>query len=223
VARNGTTLSEAEPSDPMQVDAIDEAPGAPAWVSAAWDDSGATPVVALAWSGFEERPEITTFRVERSTDGASWTEVVSSAEVVENGDGSWSGTDDTADSAVSYLYRVIATTPGPGATETTAPSEASVPALTSPPSPPVWYAAQWWGSDGIELSWIPVQAGLEWQSERSEDGTSWSSLHTDWQDDTGSIFLDTSAESGTAYQYRIAVRNSQGLTNTMYNTIEVTA
>ena len=176
------------------------APGAPLNLAAA----AAGTAINLSWDApaSDGGATITSYRIETSSDGDDWTELVPSVAGTTYADtGLTVGT--------THYYRVAArNSAGLG----TASAAVSQTARVVAPGAPQNLAAVSHGTT-INLSWdAPASDGgaevTSYRIETSTDGDDWSELVSSV---TGTKYADTGLTIGTTYYYRVTARNSEGL------------
>jgi fibronectin type 3 domain-containing protein len=149
--------------------------------------------INLAWAdGTGE----TGYRVERSTDGVTWTAVGTTGANVTT----FSNTGLTA--ATTYRYRVFAT----NSAGSSAPS-ATVTATTVP-NAPGGVKASVISTTQINVSWNDVSGETGYRIERSTGGGVWVQVGTAGAN--VKTFSDTGLSSGTTYSYRVFATNVGG-------------
>ena len=145
---------------------------------------------------------ITSYKIERSTDaGATWNVLVANTAST-----AVTYTDINLTSGTDYYYRVSATNNvGTGS----ASVSANVIAGSVPGTPSLTLTPQAGGQ--IDLTWTTpannAYAIINYDVERSPDGTTWTALTTL----NGNTYSDTGLIVGDTYHYRVAARNSIGL------------
>ncbi len=171
-------------------------PPAPATLSAT---AVSTSQVDLSWSAVTEA---TGYRVERSTDTATWNPIASPAAGVT----SYSDTGLAA--STPYSYRVVATNgegdspPSPVASATT-----NTPPPTPPPAPASLTATAV-SASRVDLSWSAVTEATGYRVERSTNTTTWSPVATTAAGVTS--YSDTGLAASTTYSYRVVATGDGG-------------
>ena len=171
-------------------------PPAPATLSAT---AVSTSQVDLSWSAVTEA---TGYRVERSTDTATWNPIANPAAGVT----SYSDTGLAA--STPYSYRVVATNgegdspPSPVASATT-----NTPPPTPPPAPASLTATAV-SASRVDLSWSAVTEATGYRVERSTDTTTWSPVATTAAGVTS--YSDTGLAASTTYSYRVVATGDGG-------------
>ena len=197
-ARNSAGLG--TPSAAVSQTARVVAPGAPQNLAA----TAAGTSINLSWDApaSDGGAEVTSYRIETSTDGDYWSELVSSVAGTTYADtGLTIGT--------TYYYRVAArNSAGLG----TASAAVSQTAQVVAPGAPLQLAAAAHGTT-MNLSWdVPEDDGgadvTSYLIETSTDGDNWTELVSSV---SGTTYADTGLTIGTTYYYRVAARNSAGL------------
>ena len=178
------------------------APAAPGNLSATADGAA----IRLSWHApaSDGGAEITGYRIETSTDGDNWTNLVSS-----NTGTAYAHTGLAL--ATTYYYRVSASnSAGEGAA-----SETATTATATNPIAPWTPRSLTTTSRGttMNLSWdAPASDGgaptSGYRIETSTDGDTWTELVSSV---TGTTYADTGLTVGRTYYYRVAARNSVGL------------
>jgi Zn-dependent metalloprotease len=167
--------------------ATEDAPAAPTSVTATVLSSSR---VKLAWTDVATNE--TGYRVERSTDGVSFTLVATLGKNVQT------YTNSNLSAATLYHYRV-------GATDTAHTSYASpVPATTLPvPPAPTALGGASVSSSRIDLSWVDnASYEMGYRVERSPDGVTFSQIKALGANATG--YSNTGLAAETAYFYRVS-------------------
>ena len=176
------------------------APGAPLNLAAA----AAGTAINLSWDApaSDGGADVTSYRIETSTDGDDWTELISTVAGTTYADtGLTIGT--------THYYRVAArNSAGLG----TASAAVSQTARVVAPGAPLNLAAVSHGTT-INLSWdAPASDGgaevTSYRIDTSVDGDDWSELVSSV---TGTTYADTGLTIGTTYYYQVTARNSAGL------------
>ena len=194
-ARNSEGLGTASAAVSQTARAV--APGAPLQLAAA--AHGTT--MNLSWDAPEDDggAEVTSYRIETSTDGDAWTELVSSVSGTTYADtGLTIGT--------THYYRVAARNSAGLGTPSAAVSQI---AKVVAPGAPEGLAAAAHGIT-INLSWDQPASdgGAEisgYRIETSSDEDTWTNLATSV---TGTTYAHTGLELATTYHYRVSASNS---------------
>lgn len=157
--------------------------------------------IALAWT--DNSSNETSFRVERSTDNLTFSEIgnVAANVVAYNDTGLTNGR--------TYYYRVRARN-GAGDSAYSDPANATlVPPLPSPPAAPSNLVATASSSTAIGLTWVDNSNNeTSFRIERSTDGISFSEITSTAADVTS--YSDTGLASDATYYYRVRARNAGG-------------
>ena len=185
------------------------APDAPTGLSATAD--GQTQI-DLSWTAPSDDggANITGYRIEVSTDGSSWSDLVTNTNSTST---SSSHTGLTAGSARHYRVSAINSAgTGPASNVDNATTD-SPPAATAP-NAPTGLSATADGQTEIDLSWTaPSDDGganiTGYRIEVSTDGTSWSDLVTN-TNSTSTSYSHTGLTAGSARHYRVSAINSAG-------------
>jgi fibronectin type 3 domain-containing protein/lysophospholipase L1-like esterase len=171
-------------------------PPAPATLTAT---AVSTSQVDLSWSAVAEA---TGYRVERSTDTATWNPVANTAA------GETSHSDTGLAAGTTYSYRVVATNdagdspPSPVATATT---DSAPP---SPPPAPATLTATAVSASQVDLSWSAVAEATGYRVERSTETATWNPVANTAAGETS--YSDTGLAAGTTYSYRVVATNDAG-------------
>ena len=149
--------------------------------------------IALSWS--DNATNETGYRVERSTDGLTWS-------VVANlGSNAAGYTDSSVVAGGTYTYRVQAYN-----AEASAYSASVTRSLA--PSAPATLTANVVSSSRIDLTWSNVSGESGYVIERSLDGTTWVQVGTTSADVT--TFSNTGLNASTTYHFRVTAVNAAG-------------
>lgn len=147
-------------------------------------------LVELTWTA---AANATSYGVERSTDGTTWT-TFSTA--------STSYIDSTVAAATAYQYRVRGlAAAGNGTYSTISTTTPAAPVLT--PGQVTGLGVTGVGSNFVSLSWLAPVNALTYSIERSIGGVGWAVVGTS----AGLAFTDPSASASTTYQYRVRAYN----------------
>ena len=150
--------------------------------------------VDLAWQDSADNE--TGYRVERSTDGVSWTVI---ANLPAN---STTYTDAGVSAGMTYHYRVAVLYP------TLSVGYSSVVLATLVPAAPAGLAATEVTSTSINLVWGNVAGETGYRVERSQDGINWVQVALTGPDVAG--YADTGLNAGMTYYYRVRAVNAGG-------------
>ncbi len=185
-----TAVGSVEESQASAVVTFAYTPDAPSTVNA----SGLTSRrVAISWADVEGE---TGYRIERSTNGTSWT-LVSTAGV-----GVTSYEDASVSPATRYFYRVVATS---AAGNSAAATSAAAPTV---PDAPAACAAAATGTAAVRLSWAAATGASGYRIEQQQ-GDSWTTL-TNLTGGTVTSFLVNNLSENTAYVFRIVAQGVGG-------------
>ena len=184
------------------------APGPPTGLTATAD--GQTQI-DLSWSAPSDDggEAITGYRIEVSTDGSSWSDLVADTGSTTT---SYSHTDLTAGATRHYRVSAINSAgTGPASSSDSATTEASP---VTKPGAPTGLTATANGQTQIDLSWTaPSDDGgaaiTGYRIEVSTDGSSWTNLVADTGSTTTS-YSHTGLTAGTTRHYRVSAINSAG-------------
>jgi fibronectin type 3 domain-containing protein len=153
--------------------------------------------IDLSWTDVSTE---TGYRVERSTDGTSWTAVATTGRDVTT------YRDKGLNPTTTYYYRVIATNAGG---DSPASDVGSATTQTDPPETPTGLIALPASSSEIDLSWIDVSTETGYRVERSPDGsTGWAAVASTGQDIT--TYSDKGLAPTSTYYYRVYATNAGG-------------
>ena len=184
-------------------------PGAPTGLSATAD--GQTRI-DLSWTAPSDEggSKITGYRIEVSTDGLSWSDLVANTNATST---SYSHTGLTAGSARHYRVSAINSAGAGSATDVADATTDSPPAVTAP-GEPTGLTATANGQTQIDLSWTaPSDNGgaavTGYRIEVSTDGSSWSDLVAN-TNATSTSYSHTGLTAGSARHYRVSAINSVG-------------
>jgi fibronectin type 3 domain-containing protein len=151
--------------------------------------------INLSWT--DNATNETGYRVERSTDGTTWTVLTSSLPA-----GSTSYSDTTTAAGTTYSYRVQAF--NASVTSDYSNSASTTTVTVAPPG----LAASAVSSSRIHLSWNDVAGESSYRIERSTAGSTWTLAGTT---DAGvTTFSDTGRAANTTYVYRVQALNAGG-------------
>jgi hypothetical protein len=171
-------------------------PAAPNGLSAsaaAWD------VIDLAWA--DQSGDEAGFRVERSSDGSSYSEIASLPANI-------SGYSDTGlDASTTYWYRVYAHNSAGNSGYSNVASD-TTPPPPPPPAAPANLGATALSSTQIQLDWDDVSNEDGYDVERSPDGASWSPLTSLSAGQT--TFTDSGLAAASTWSYRVRAFNGSG-------------
>ncbi len=181
-----------------------QTPAAPTSLAANATSSSA---ISLAWT--DNATNETGFKVERSPDGATFTQVATTAA------GTSGYSDNGLAAGTKYYYRVCAyNSAGDSADSNMA--AATTPAAVTAPAAPGNLAATATSSTAIALSWTDNAANESgFKLERSLDGTTFSPLATLGTNATS--YGDSGLTAATKYYYRVYAYNSAG--NSAYSNV----
>jgi hypothetical protein len=162
-------------------------PGAPAL------SLGAGTGIAVSWAAV---PGSTGYAVERSSDGATWSQAGTTAAGVTTFN------DNNLTGSFRYFYRVSALSPG----GRSAPS--GVASLVNRPGAPFNVTVASFSTSQLVVNWRDVSGDTGYRVERSLDGVNFTSVGTVG---TNRISLsNTGLAAGTTYYYRVAALSPQG-------------
>ena len=185
------------------------APGAPTSLSAT--ANGQTQI-DLTWTAPSDNggEAITGYRIEVSTDGSSWSDLVADTGSTAT---SYSHTGLTAGSTQRYRVSAI-NSAGTGTASNVANATTDSPPAATAPGAPTGLSAAADGQTEIDLSWTaPSDDGgaaiTGYRIEVSTDGSSWSDLVADTGSSTTS-YAHTGLTAGTTRHYRVSAINSAG-------------
>lgn len=165
---------------------------APTNLTAIVDPSGQ---VSLAWT--DQAANETGYRVERSTDGQTWTPLATNLPA-----DSTSFTDGSVSAGTTCQYRVDAfdsTVTSPYSNQAT---------VTLAPATPAGLTATAVSSSRIDLAWQDVYGETGFEIERTIDGVNWSVLALTAANTTS--YQDLGLAAMTQYEYRICAVNAGG-------------
>jgi hypothetical protein len=155
-------------------------------------------LVSLAWI---DVPGETGFRVERTTDGLSWTVVGATPRGVTN------YIDSAVIAGTSYAYRVRGINGG-GVSSPSMVVIVSTPVPATPPVPVLGLAVLSNASNRVILGWQASPNAQAYLVERSLNGRYWAPLAQ--LDGSSTEFVDSSVAAGRAYHYRVRSINAMG-------------
>ena len=182
------------------------APGAPTGLAATAD--GQTNV-DLSWTAPSDDggADITGYRIEVSTDGSNWSDLVADTNTTDT---SYSHTGLTAESTRHYRVSAI-NSAGTGPASDT---DSATTAAATKPGEPAGLTAAADGQTEIDLSWTaPSDDGgadiTGYRIEVSTDGSSWSDLEANTSS-TSTSYAHTGLAAGSTRHYRVSAINSAG-------------
>ncbi|MGD8483026.1 MAG: zinc-dependent metalloprotease family protein, partial [Gammaproteobacteria bacterium] len=156
--------------------------------------------IDLAW--FDNSGDESGFRVERSSDGVSFTEIATL------GVNSTSYADSGLTASTVYYYRVRAYN-GAGNSGYTNTDSATTDAPPPPPATPTGFIATAVSGSQIDLVWNNVADETGYRLERSDSGTGpWTQIADVPADSTG--YSDSGLSLGATYYYRLFAYNDSG-------------
>ena len=184
------------------------APGAPTGLAATAD--GQTEI-DLSWSAPSDDggASISGYRIEVSTDGSSWSDLVANT---GSSSTSYNHTGLTANSTRHYRVSAINSVgTGPASNTDSATTEA---ASAAKPGAPTGLTATADGQTEIDLAWTPPSddggASISgYRIEVSEDNSAWSDLVAD-TNSTATSYSHTGLNAGSTRYYRVSAINSEG-------------
>ncbi len=151
--------------------------------------------VVVTWT--DNSSAETAYKVERSTDGTTWTVFTAAANATTY-------TDSTAAAGTTYIYRVKASKSGNASAYVTAP------AVTTRPTDPSALTATAASATQINLAWTAGSGQSAFTVERSTDsGVTWTVL-TAAVAANATSYSDTTASEETTYTYRVKATNAAG-------------
>ena len=184
-------------------------PGVPTGLSAAAD--GQTEI-DLSWTAPSDDggATITGYRIEVSTDGSSWSDLVADTGSTAT---TYSHTGLTAGSTRHYRVSAI-NSAGTGTASNVANAATGSPRATTAPGAPTGLSAAANGQTQIDLSWTaPSDDGgvsiTGYKIEVSTDGSSWSDLVAD-TGSTATTYSHTGLTAASTRHYRVSAINSAG-------------
>jgi FtsP/CotA-like multicopper oxidase with cupredoxin domain len=210
-----------EEMDMMRPVSVALPPNAPDGLTSSYTTSGATRVV-LTWN--DNSINETSFVVQRTTDGTTWTDVGTSLSPLDqaNTHGIRTLTDTSSNATTPYRYRIVAlNTVGYGAEFPSLTVKATSATLgVNTPAAPTSLTATLQAGPQISLTFrdnANNESGFI--VERAADGGAFTQIATaPARNGTGNVtYVDATAQPGTAYTYRVAATNLAG-TSTYSNT-----
>ena len=185
------------------------APGAPTGLSATAD--GQTEI-DLLWTAPSDDggANITSYRIEVSTDGSSWSDLVANTNSTST---SYSHTGLTAGSTRHYRVSAI-NSAGTGTASNVDNATTDSPPAATAPDAPTGLSATADGQTEIDLSWTaPSDDGgadvTGYKIEVSTNGSSWSNLVVN-TNSTSTSYSHTGLTAGSTRHYRVSAINSVG-------------
>ena len=150
--------------------------------------------VALSWTSIVSA---TNYLLERSTDaGVTWTNATAPLSATTFTDTNTPGT--------RYVYRVSATNgTGYGATSTTV-------SIVTPLVTPANFTATVASATEVDLAWSANADATGYIIQRSQNGTTWTTLTTPGVTGASNTFADTTVAADSVYYYHIAATNATG-------------
>ena len=182
------------------------APGAPTGLTAT---AGGQTEIDLTWTAPSDNggSDITGYRIEVSTDGSNWSDLVADTNTTDT---SYSHTGLTAGSTRHYRVSAI-NSAGTGPASGT---DSATTAAATKPGEPAGLTAAADGQTEIDLSWTaPSDDGgadiTGYRIEVSTDGSSWSDLEANTRS-TSTSYAHTGLAAGSTRHYRVSAINSAG-------------
>ncbi len=158
--------------------------------------SNVTPMaITLTWSSVNVTGT-SGYMVERSTDNATWSTIVSSQTAT-------TFTDSNLNASTTYYYRVRALNGADPGMPTTTKN-----AVTLSLPVPTGLAASGVSPSQLTLNWINATGYSGYKVERSPDNSAWTQIATTAAD--VAAYTNTGLTAGTLYYYRVSIKNSQG-------------
>lgn len=182
-------------SDPSNEASATLVPVAPAGLTA----SAASPTqINLSWSDVTGESG---YKLERSTNGATWTQVATTAAGVT------SYQDVGLSGGSTYYYRVRAWNSA-GNSGYSSQASAATPAAPTPPAAPANLSAAAVDSYRINLTWADVAGETGYKIERSTNGVSFTQIASTAAGITS--YQDSGLAASTTYYYRVRASNAVG-------------
>ena len=215
-----------EEMDMMRPVSLALPPNKPDGLAFSFTGNGNNRRIVVTWN--DNSINETSFVVQRSVNGTTWTNVATSASPLAgpNTHGPRSATDATSNASTAYLYRIVAlNSVGYGAEfPSLAVQSVSDPAGVNAPAAPTNLTATAQAGPQVSLTWRDnATSETGFIIERATNGGVFGQIATaPARNSTGNVtYLDTTTLAGNTYAYRVAAVNIAG-TSASTNTASVT-